>query len=244
MKPIWEGVVLLLKLTKVNASYGKVQILFGVNLEVRTGELVTLLGANGAGKSTTQKVIAGVLPATSGEIEFFGKSIKGLPADVLVQKGIRRTMETRGIFSRMAVQENLEMGAYINKEKESNESQMAYVFKLFPVLQEKRKQQAGELSGGQQQMLAIGRALMSKPTLLMFDEPSQGLAPILIEQIADALSEIKRTGIMILLVEQNVSLGLKLADRVYVLENGRIALEGKTEDVKSDDRIKRAYIGG
>jgi len=234
----------LLKLTKVNASYGKVQILFDVNLEVRTGELVTLLGANGAGKSTTQKVIAGVLPATSGEIEFFGKSIKGLSADVLVLKGIRRTMETRGIFSRMTVKENLEMGAYINKEKESTESQMEYVFKLFPVLKEKRKQQAGELSGGQQQMLAIGRALMSKPTLLMFDEPSQGLAPILIEQIADALSEIKRTGIMILLVEQNVSLGLKLADRVYVLENGRIALEGKTEDVKSDDRIKKAYIGG
>jgi branched-chain amino acid transport system ATP-binding protein len=144
----------------------------------------------------------------------------------------------------MTVQENLEMGAYSNKEKESTESQMRYVFQLFPVLQEKRKQRAGELSGGQQQMLAIGRALMSKPSLLMFDEPSQGLAPILIEQIADALSEIKRTGIMILLVEQNVSLGLKLADRVYVLENGRIALEGKTEDVKKDDHIKKAYIGG
>lgn len=234
----------MLKLTKINASYGRVQILFDVNLEVHPGELVTLLGANGAGKSTTQKVIAGALPATSGEIEFFGKSIKGLSADVLVRKGIRRTMETRGIFSRMTVQENLEMGAYSNKEKESTESQKAYVFQLFPVLKEKIKQRAGELSGGQQQMLAIGRALMSKPTLLMFDEPSQGLAPILIDQIADALCEIKRTDIMILLVEQNVTLGLKLADRVYVLENGRIALEGKTEDVKKDDRIKKAYIGG
>jgi len=234
----------LISLSKVNASYGKVQVLFDVGLEIRPGELVTLLGANGAGKSTTQRVIAGVMPPTSGEIDFFGQSIAGLAADVLVRLGIRRTMENRGIFGRMTVQDNLDMGAFSNKDKGTLVSQMEYVFQLFPVLKEKRKQLGGELSGGQQQMLAIGRALMSEPRLLMFDEPSLGLAPILIDQIGDALSEIKKTGVMIFLVEQNVRLALKLADRVYVLENGRIVLEGNAQDVKTDDRIKKAYIGG
>ena len=234
----------MLKLTNINACYGKVQVLFDVSLEVHPGEMVTLLGANGAGKSTTQRVISGVLPVISGEIEFFGKSIKGMSADSLVRQGIRRTIETKAIFKNMTVQENLQVGAFITKDKNTIDTQMSYVFHLFKVLQEKRKQPAGQLSGGQQQMLAIGRALMSKPRLLMFDEPSLGLAPILIDQISDALGEIKQTGVMILLSEQNVNLGLKLADRVYVLETGHVALEGKTEDVKSDNRIKKAYLGG
>jgi len=234
----------VIRLSKVNASYGKVQVLYDVDLEIRPGELVTLLGANGAGKSTTQKVVAGVMAPTSGDIEFFGTAIGGLRADVLVRLGIRRTMESRGIFARMTVRDNLDMGAFSNKNKDIALRQIEFVFGLFPVLKEKRKQLGGELSGGQQQMLAIGRALMSEPKLLMFDEPSLGLAPILIDQIGDALNEIRKTGVMIFLVEQNVRLALKLADRVYVLENGRVVLEGNAEDVKSEDRIRKSYMGG
>lgn len=232
----------MLQVNNINVYYGKIHAVKDISFHVNEGEIVSLIGANGAGKSTTIHTISGLLHSKTGSISFLGEDITKAEAYKLVYKGLAHVPEGRRIFLNMTVMENLEMGAY-SKGKVSSED-LDKIFQRFPRLKERRKQIAGTLSGGEQQMLAMGRALMSHPKLLMLDEPSMGLAPILVEQIFDIIQELNRTGTTILLVEQNAEMALKVADRAYVLESGKIVLSGAGKDLISSDSIRQAYLGG
>ncbi len=233
----------LLQVDHINVFYGAIHAIKDVSFHVDEGEVVTLIGANGAGKSTTLKTISGLLHAKSGKITFEDKDLKGMPAHSVVSHGIAQVPEGRRVFLRMTVEENLEMGAY-TQPRASIQTAMKDVFQRFPRLEERRSQIAGTLSGGEQQMLAMGRALMSHPKLLMLDEPSMGLAPLLVEQIFDIVRELHRAGTTILLVEQNARAALSVADRGYVLETGRIVTSGTGQELLASDVIKKAYLGG
>ena len=233
----------LLKVNNIDVHYGDVQVLRKVSLSVGQGEIITIVGANGAGKSTLLKTIGGILKASDGEIWFMEERIDQLPSHKIVETGLIRIPEGRKIFPTMTVLENLELGSYLPKAKVKRNKTLEKVFSLFPILKNRRRQLAGTLSGGEQQMLAIARGLMSLPKLLMLDEPSLGLAPLLVKQIFTIVKEINAQGTTILLVEQNVFNALDMASEGYVLENGRIVLEGKSQDLLTDDYIKEAYLG-
>ncbi|MCM1088626.1 MAG: ABC transporter ATP-binding protein [Muribaculaceae bacterium] len=233
----------MLKVEDINVFYGNIHAIKGISFEVNEGEIVTLIGANGAGKSTTLNTVAGLLKPASGSIEFEGSSLLGVPAHKIVGKGMALCPEGRRIFLQLSVQENLEMGAYTRSGAEIADL-ITSVYDRFPRLKERYKQVAGTLSGGEQQMLAMGRALMSKPRLMMLDEPSMGLAPILVEKIFQIIEELNKAGTTILLVEQNAQMALSIADRSYVLETGRIVTSGTGEELLHNDAVKRAYLGG
>ena len=232
----------MLKLDDVLAFYGPIEALKGVSLSVKEGEVVSLLGANGAGKSTTLMAISGV-NKIGGSITYGGKRIDGLPPHEIVKLGLCQVPEGRRIFSRLTVKENLDMGAFTIKDKALAEKNLSEVYDLFPVLKERQSQQGGTLSGGEQQMLAIGRALMSNPKLLLLDEPSLGLAPIVVIKIFKIIKDINRRGVTVLLVEQNARAALNLADRAYVLETGRITLEGPAKELLTNEKVRKAYLG-
>ncbi|MCB2192590.1 MAG: ABC transporter ATP-binding protein [Deltaproteobacteria bacterium] len=234
----------MLALNRINAHYGKIQVLKDVSLEVREGEIVTLIGANGAGKSTLLKVISGVMRPSSGEISFLGKKINGLTAKDIVRLGISRVPEGRHIFPRMTVRENLQLGSYLRKDKREIEKNLEEVYEHFPVLKKRDSQQAGTMSGGEAQMLAIGRGLMAKPKLFVLDEPSIGLAPLMVMEIARIIIKIFAAGTTILLVEQNARMALSLSHRAYVLERGSIVLQGAGKELKDNEQVKQAYLGG
>ena len=233
----------LLKVENIHVFYGAIHAIKGISFEVEEGEIVTLIGANGAGKSTPLNTIAGLLKPREGRITFDGKNITGMNASKMVYNGMALCPEGRRIFQQMTVRENLEMGGFSRPKAEIADS-MEDVFNRFPRLREREKQIAGTLSGGEQQMLAMGRALMSKPKLLMLDEPSMGLAPILVEQIFDIIKELHAAGTTILLVEQNAQMALSIADRAYVLGTGQITMSGPAAEVLADDRVRAAYLGG
>ena len=232
----------MLKVDNINVYYGAIHAVKNVSFHVEEGEVVTLIGANGAGKSTTLKTVSGMLRTKTGSIEFMGENISHTEPHKLVYKGLAHVPEGRRIFQQMTVLENLEMGAFIHKNPTKEE--LDDIFERFPRLKERRSQIAGTLSGGEQQMLAMGRALISHPKLLMMDEPSMGLAPILVEQIFDIIKELHKAGTTILLVEQNAEMALKVADRAYVLETGSVAMSGTGQELASSDAIKKAYLGG
>ena len=232
----------MLKIQDMHVYYGAIHAIKGVSFEVREGEIVALIGANGAGKSTILKTVSGLMHPRSGSISFFGEDIAHMEAHRLLPKGLAHVPEGRRIFLQMSVQENLEMGAFIKKEVSQKDLEM--VFNYFPRLKERRKQIAGTLSGGEQQMLAMSRALMSHPKLMMLDEPSMGLAPILVDQIFEIIKELHKAGTTILLVEQNARKALQIADRAYVLETGSITLSGTGAELASSDAVKKAYLGG
>jgi branched-chain amino acid transport system ATP-binding protein len=233
----------VLRLSDVHTYYGHIHALQGISLEVHDGEIVTLLGSNGAGKTTTLKTIHGLLHPRTGTVEFEGADVSRVPAHELVRRGVGQSPEGRRIFSRMTVMENLQMGAYTRRDKGELQADYDRVFQLFPRLQERRNQAAGTLSGGEQQMLAIGRALMPHPTLLLLDEPSMGLAPILVEQIFSIIADINRQGTTILLVEQNALMALRVAARGYVLQTGRIVRAGNADELLEDPEVRKAYLG-
>ena len=233
----------LLKVENLNVYYGTIHALKGISFDVNEGEIVTLIGANGAGKSTTLNTICGLLHSRTGSITFEGRSIMHRSAHMIVSDGIAHCPEGRHVFAKMTVEDNLEMGGFTRPRSEIADS-IAAVYKSFPRLEERRTQLAGTLSGGEQQMLAMGRALMSRPKILMLDEPSMGLAPILVQQIFDIIKELHRSGTTILLVEQNAEMALNIADRAYVLESGRIKLSGTGTELAQSDEIKKAYLGG
>jgi branched-chain amino acid transport system ATP-binding protein len=238
--------VSLLELSDVVVRYGKIEALKGISVTVEQGEIVTLIGANGAGKTTTLKTISGLRPVTSGEILYEGESIVGLPAHELVNLGISQAPEGRGIFPGMTVLENLEMGAYgrTKTPRAAIDAALDRVFGLFPRLAERRKQPGGTLSGGEQQMLSIGRALLADPKILLLDEPSMGLAPLLVAQIFEIITEINRQGMTVLLVEQNAAQALRRADRAYVLETGRVVKAAAASELLEDESVRNAYLGG
>ena len=236
----------LLKVKDLKLSYGGIAAVKGIDFHIHSGELVTLIGANGAGKTTTLKVIAGLLKPSSGSIHFLESAIGGRPAYELAELGIGLVPEGRGVFARMTILENLQMGAYIRQgtyPAESIEQDLETVFETFPRLRERLSQLAGTLSGGEQQMVAIARAMMAKPKLLLLDEPSMGLAPIMVETIFGVIQNLNQQGMTILLVEQNARLALSMADRAYVLESGAIALSGSADELLNDDRVREAYLG-
>ena len=233
----------ILKVDDINVYYGAIHAIKGVSFEVNEGEVVTLIGANGAGKSTILKTVAGLLSSRTGSIQFMGKSLGGIPAHKIVPMGLALVPEGRQIFLQMTVEENLQMGAFTRPADEYDAS-IADVYQRFPRLKERQNQVAGTLSGGEQQMLAMGRALMSKPSLLMLDEPSMGLAPILVEQIFDIVRELNQHGTTILLVEQNANMALSVAHRGYVLETGKIVATGTGAELLVDEAVKKAYLGG
>lgn len=232
----------MLKVNNINVYYGSIHAVKDVSFEVHQGEVVTLIGANGAGKSTILQTVSGLLRSKTGSVEFLGEQLDGVPAHKVVNKGLAHVPEGRRVFLQMTVEENLEMGAYTRPSIEIADS-IADVYERFPRLKERRNQIAGTLSGGEQQMLAMGRALMSKPQLLMLDEPSMGLAPLLIEQIFSIIKELHEAGTTILLVEQNAQMALSVADRGYVLETGRIVTSGTGAELLNDDAVKKAYLG-
>ncbi len=232
----------MLKVDNINVYYGQIHTLKDVSLDVKQGEIVALIGANGAGKTTTLRTISGLLRSKTGSISFMDRDISQTPAHKLVSEGIAHVPEGRHVFLQMTVQENLEMGAYTNGSY--TKEGIADVYERFPRLKHRKNQIAGTLSGGEQQMLAMGRALMSRPKLLMLDEPSMGLAPILVQQIFDIIKELHKAGTTILLVEQNAEMALEVADRAYVLESGRIKLSGTGLELAQSDEIKKAYLGG
>ena len=233
----------LLKVDDIHVYYGSIHAIKGVSFEVNEGEIVTLIGANGAGKSPTLNTVAGLLKPRSGGITFEGRSITGMSASKIVSLGMALCPEGRRVFQQMTVRENLEMGGY-SRQPQEIPAALENVFGRFPRLKEREKQIAGTLSGGEQQMLAMGRALMSKPKLLMLDEPSMGLAPILVEQIFDIVKELNEAGVTILLVEQNAQMALSVANRAYVLGTGLITISGDAADILADDRVRAAYLGG
>lgn len=233
----------MLYFENVSTFYGKIQALHNVNVEVRQGEIVTLIGANGAGKSTLLMTLCGNPQAASGSIRYQGDELIGLDTPQIMRKSIAVVPEGRRVFSRLTVEENLVMGGFFGS-KADNQEQMDKVLLLFPRLKERFAQRAGTMSGGEQQMLAIGRALMSKPTLLLLDEPSLGLAPIIIQQIFDIIEQLRKDGVTVFLVEQNANQALKLADRGYVLENGRIVMQGSGDELLNDPKVRDAYLGG
>ena len=232
----------LLKVTGLKVAYGGIQAVKGVSFEVLQGELVSLIGANGAGKTTTLKAITGIQPVAAGEIEFMGKSIKGQGAWDLVKQGLVMVPEGRGVFSRMTITENLQMGAFVREDKEID-ADIDKVFGIFPRLKERAKQLAGTMSGGEQQMLAMGRALMARPKVLLMDEPSMGLSPIMVDKIFEVVADIHKQGTTILLVEQNASRALSLADRGYVMESGEVTMSGEAKGLLADPRVRAAYLG-
>jgi len=236
--------MILLDLKEVKVSYGKVEAVKGVFLHVAGGEIVVVIGANGAGKSTILRAISGLNAPVSGEIWYSGQRIDGLSAHLIAQLGISQVPEGRKLFPRLSVLNNLKLGAYLQKDKEEIRKALEEVYAHLPVLSERKEQLAGTLSGGEQQMLAIGRALMSKPKLLLLDEPSLGLGPLVVREIGRIIQNIHKLGCTIILVEQNARLALRLADRGYVLETGRIALEGSSQDLLNNELVKKAYLGG
>ena len=233
----------ILKVDNINVYYGAIHAIKGISFEVNEGEIVTLIGANGAGKSTTLQTVSGLLRSRTGSIEFNGENISHVPAHKLVYKGLAQVPEGRRIFLQMSVEENLEMGAFTQKNA-GIDADLESVYEQFPRLRERKKQIAGTLSGGEQQMLAMGRALMSHPKLLMLDEPSMGLAPILVEQIFDIIRQLHKNGTTILLVEQNAQMAHSVADRAYVLETGKITLSGTGKELAESDEVRKAYLGG
>nr|WP_276521927.1 ABC transporter ATP-binding protein [Geobacillus stearothermophilus] len=233
-----------MKVEAIDVFYGNIHALKGVSLEVNKGEIVTLIGANGAGKTTLLKTISGLLKPKSGDIVYEGASIAGKAAQTIVKQGISHVPEGRRVFANMTVEENLELGAFLRKDKDGIQQDFAKVFQLFPRLEERRKQLAGTLSGGEQQMLAIGRALMARPKLLLLDEPSMGLAPLLVKTIFRIIQEINESGTTILLVEQNAHMALSIADRAYVIESGRVVLSGAASELQASEQVKQAYLGG
>jgi len=234
----------VLELKSVHTYYGHIHALKGVSLEVREGEIVTLIGANGAGKTTTLRTISGMVHPREGEVIFEGKRVNHLPAYEIVKRGIGHVPEGRRIFPRLTVEENLEIGAYLTNDRQAVAERKTEVFDLFPRLAERRRQLGGTLSGGEQQMLAIGRALMQDPRILLLDEPSMGLAPVLVDAIFEIIVELNKRGKTILLVEQNALLALKVAHRGYVLQTGEITLEGPAEELARNEEVKKAYLGG
>lgn len=234
----------MLEVKDINVYYGAIHAIKGISLAVEEGEIVTLIGANGAGKSTTLRTISGLLKPKTGEIKFLGNNIAGMPAHKIVREGISQVPEGRRIFAEMTVLENLELGAFTRDDKDEIQADMQMVFKRFPRLEERRTQLAGTLSGGEQQMLAMGRALMSRPKLLLLDEPSMGLAPLLIKEIFNIIVDINKTGTTVLLVEQNANMALSIANRAYVLETGRITLSGDAKELAASEDIRKAYLGG
>ena len=233
----------LLKVKGLKVAYGGIEAVKGVDLEVHKGELVTLIGSNGAGKTSTMKAITGSLPLLGGEIEYLGRSIRGLGAWDLVRDGLAMVPEGRGVFTRMTITENLLMGAYIRSDKAEIALDVDKVFALFPRLKERRDQLAGTMSGGEQQMLAMGRALMSRPKVLLLDEPSMGLSPIMVDKIFEVVQDVYAQGVTVLLVEQNASRALKIADRAYVMESGLLTMTGPARDLLADPRVRAAYLG-
>ena len=233
----------LLKVTGLKVAYGGIQAVKGVDFEVNEGELVTLIGSNGAGKTTTMKAITGMLPAADGDIEYLGQSTQGKGSWDLVRDGLAMVPEGRGVFARMSISENLQMGAYIRNDKAEIANDMEMVFGIFPRLKERKDQLAGTMSGGEQQMLAMGRALMSRPKLLLLDEPSMGLSPIMVDKIFEVIRDVSARGVTILLVEQNASRALGIADRGYVMESGLVTMTGQAKDLLTDPRVRAAYLG-
>jgi len=234
----------LLSVENLNVSYGAIKALHGVSLKVPTGSIVTLIGANGAGKSTTLRALSGLVKCASGSIQYAGEEISKLPPNQIVARGLCHVPEGRMVFANLTVRENLRMGAYLQRDRQWIANQTSYVYSLFPRLKERENQAAGTLSGGEQQMLAIGRALLSKPKFLMLDEPSLGIAPLLVKAIFERIVEINREqGLTILLVEQNANLALDISTYAYVLETGRILLEGPSAQVKADPQVQAAYLG-
>ena len=234
----------MLTVNDINVFYGAIHAIKGVSLEVNEGEIVTLIGASGAGKSTILRTISGLLKPKTGSIQFEGQEIAGMPAHEIVKTGISQVPEGRRIFAEMSVLENLELGAFTRKDKDGIKADMELVFERFPRLKERIGQLAGTLSGGEQQMLAMGRALMSRPRLLLLDEPSMGLAPLLIKEIFAIIQDINKTGTTVLLVEQNANMALSIAHRAYVLETGRITLSGDAKELAASDEVRKAYLGG
>ena len=234
----------MLEIKDIHVYYGAIHAIKGVSLTVRQGEIVTLIGSNGAGKSTTLRTISGLLKPKEGDILFEGESIAGRPAQAIVKAGVSQVPEGRRIFANMTVMENLELGAYSRTDADGIEADMNMVFERFPRLLERKEQAAGTLSGGEQQMLAMGRALMSHPRLLLLDEPSMGLAPLLIREIFNIIADINKAGTTVLLVEQNANMALSIAHRAYVLETGRIALSGDAKELAASEEVRKAYLGG
>jgi branched-chain amino acid transport system ATP-binding protein len=234
----------MLRLDGVSAGYGRVPVLHGVSLEVGAGELVSLVGANGAGKTTTLKTISGLLAPTAGAILLEGREIHGLPPQEILRRGLAHCPEGRRVFPHMSVEENLEMGAYVRTDARGVAADLERVCAHFPILAERRRQAAGTLSGGEQQMLAIGRTLMARPRLILFDEPSLGLAPALVEATFRIIADIQREGTTVFMVEQNAYMALRMASRAYVMESGRIALAGPAAELSENEHVRRAYLGG
>lgn len=234
----------MLKVNEIDVFYGNIQALKGVSLQVEEGEIVTLIGANGAGKTTLLHTISGLLKPKNGSIEYLGKQIHGRPAQQIVREGISHVPEGRRVFANMTVEENLDLGAYLRKDSKEIKKDLEKVYELFPRLFERKKQQAGTLSGGEQQMLAMGRALMARPKLLLLDEPSMGLAPLLVQTIFKIIEEINQNGTTILLVEQNAHMALSIAQRAYVIETGRVVISGTSKELQESEQIREAYLGG
>ena len=234
----------MLKIDNIDVYYGAIHALKGISLEVKEGEIVTLIGANGAGKSTTLRTISGLLKPKTGSITFLGQDVAGVRAHEIVKKGISQVPEGRRVFAEMTVMENLDLGAFVRKDKAGIQQDLKHVFELFPRLEERKNQSAGTLSGGEQQMLAMGRALMSRPKLLLLDEPSMGLAPLLIKEIFNIIVDINKSGTTVLLVEQNANMALSIANRAYVLETGRITLSGSAQELAASEDVRKAYLGG
>ncbi len=234
----------MLKIENLEVAYGNIKAIKGISLEVNQGEIVTLIGSNGAGKSTTLRAISGILKPKSGSITFNGEQIDGVEGHDIVAKGICQSPEGRRIFPKMSVDENLDLGAFLRNDKEGIAADRDRVLELFPRLRERIDQKAGTMSGGEQQMLAVGRALMGSPKLLLLDEPSMGLAPVLVDMIFETIEKINKQGTTILLVEQNALAALNVADRAYVLESGSIKMSGKAKDLISNDEVTKAYLGG
>ncbi|HEX2953636.1 MAG TPA: ABC transporter ATP-binding protein [Bacillota bacterium] len=234
----------VLKVQELNVFYGNIHALHDITFEVNEGEIVTLIGANGAGKTTTLHSISGLIQPRSGNIEFLGKTLTGIPANRIVEMGLAQVPEGRRIFASLTVMENLEMGAYTRKDRANIKSDLEMVFSRFPRLKERLKQVAGTLSGGEQQMLAMGRTLMSRPRMILMDEPSMGLAPLFVKEIFAIIEEINKQGTTILLVEQNAHMALSIAHKAYVLETGKIVLEGPADELAQNEQVKKAYLGG
>ena len=234
----------MLQVQNLVVRYGGITAVDGVSLEIQSHETVALIGANGAGKTTTLHTISGLLKPAAGQILFQGEDITRTPAESVVARGVIQVPEGRQVFAKLTVEENLKLGAYLQKDKEKIQSTHERVMELFPILRERRRQAAGTLSGGEQQMLAIGRALMSQPRLLLLDEPSMGLSPLMTQQVFDVLQELKKEGLTILLVEQNAYEALTISDRAYIMETGNITLEGKSSELIDDPRVRDAYLGG
>ena len=234
----------MLKVRDLSVHYGKIKAVRNIDMEIAKGEIVSLIGANGAGKSTTLRTISGLLKPKTGSITFLGQDIAGVRAHEIVKKGISQVPEGRRVFAEMTVMENLDLGAFVRKDKAGIQQDLKHVFELFPRLEERKNQSAGTLSGGEQQMLAMGRALMSRPKLLLLDEPSMGLAPLLIKEIFNIIVDINKSGTTVLLVEQNANMALSIANRAYVLETGRITLSGSAKELAASEDVRKAYLGG